>query len=270
MDAGSNMAPDVTVLEAFFVEEEGSFRPSEMARGWWSKDSLHGRALVGLMGTVVADRHGCEGMVPARFTIDMFRLAPFGAVSITTKVVREGPRIVLVEAEMSGGGRPVARATMQFLRRAASPPGKVWSPSPWHVPPPEAVPETPDRAAPHYFEVRGIEGRLGEHGPRKQWMRDKYELIAGKPLSPYARAALAADFASAFVHCGDRGIRYINTDVSLHLHRLPVGEWIGFETTGHDASQGIAVGHCRIYDVEGPFGFIDCTALANERRRETT
>ena len=42
-----------------------------------------------------------------------------------------------------------------------------------------------------------------------------------------ARAALSADFASPLANSGPAGIDYINADLTLHLGRLPEGEWIG-------------------------------------------
>ena len=97
-------------------------------------------------------------------------------------------------------------------------------------------------------------------------MREKYNLVQGVPHSPFSRAAVAADYASPYVHAGDAGIQYINTDITLQLHRLPEGEWIGFEAAGHEASHGIAAGYCRLHDCTGAIGFVSCTALANERR----
>jgi|TARA_Y100000815_G_scaffold275767_1_gene317130 hypothetical protein len=252
---------------SFFVRNGTSFVPQEAARGWWRHDSLHGRALVGLMGAEIALRHGAADWVPARFTIDMVRIAPFAPARIETHVVRAGPRMALVEATMMVNDATVARATMQFLRFTQAPPGRVWAPPPWDAPDPAALPPMPDGKQPRHFEIRAIAGHLGAVAPKRLWLRETLALVAGEPLGPYARVALAADFVSAFVHAGDAGIRYINSDVSLHLHRPPQGEWIGFEATGHEASDGIAVGHCRIHDRNGAIGFIACTALANERRK---
>ena len=50
--------------------------------------------------------------------------------------------------------------------------------------------------------------------------------------------------------------------MTLALHRLPAGEWIGFEVDHHDADAGIALGQCRLYDESGPIGLATCLALA--------
>ena len=63
---------------------------------------------------------------------------------------------------------------------------------------------------------------MGSLGPRRLWMSEVRELVEGMPLTPFARVALAADFASPFANAGDKGLGFINSDVTLYLHRLPV------------------------------------------------
>src|SRR6266436_5307688 len=70
----------------------------------------------------------------------------------------------------------------------------------------------------------------------------------------HGRPAVAADFASPFANAGDQGLSYINSDVTLYLHRLPVKEWIGLEVVNHHATDGVAIGECFLYDQQGPSG----------------
>ena len=77
--------------------------------------------------------------------------------------------------------------------------------------------------------------------------------------------AVACDFASPVAHSGSQGLGYINSDVTLYLHRPAVGEWIGFEKVDHQATAGVAVGGCRLYDVQGPIGAAMCAALGQRR-----
>jgi acyl-CoA thioesterase len=79
------------------------------------------------------------------------------------------------------------------------------------------------------------------------------------------RAALAADFASPFANAGDHGLGYINSDVTLYLHRLPVKEWIGFDVVNHQAADGVAIGECLLYDQQGPIGTSTVAALAQRK-----
>jgi hypothetical protein len=96
-------------------------------------------------------------------------------------------------------------------------------------------------------------------------MREVRELVAGTPLTPFVRAALASDFASPFANAGNGGLGYINSDVTLYQHRPMKGEWIGFEVVNHHATDGVAVGECFVYDIEGPIGSASVAALAQKR-----
>ena len=53
--------------------------------------------------------------------------------------------------------------------------------------------------------------------------------------------------------------------MTLYLHRLPVTEWVGFEVVNHQATAGVAIGECFLYDEEGPIGSSTVAALAQRR-----
>ncbi|MDO7841762.1 thioesterase family protein [Sphingomonas immobilis] len=250
---------------ACFAAEDGGYRPLNLARSYWGRDALGGRAVVGLLGYEIERLHGADTLVPARLTVDMYRLAPFASLQIRSRVIRDGRRLRLVEADLIANGEAVARASCQFLAPTPPPAGRVWSPAPWNPSHPDTIKDE-KREKRGAFEQRTVSGHLGATTEKGCWIRERFALVQGQPFTPFSRVAAAADFASPYSNMGDAGIRYMNTDVTIHLHRVPTAEWIGFEVTGHEASQGIAVGHCRLHDLDGPIGYVSCTAIANERR----
>jgi acyl-CoA thioesterase len=250
--------------EAFFTQNGDTFTPWRVSAGPWDPNSLHGRVVIGLLGHEIQRRHGDDSFTPARLTVDMYRLPGFEPVEVATRMVRDGKRIKVVDAEFFSGGVSMARATCQLLKRTQNPEGTIWSPPNWDAPPPEAIelPENLRQALGGMWEIRPIEGQMGTVGRRRTWMREVRELIAGVPLTPFGRVALAADFASPFANAGTNGLAYINSDVTLYLHRLPVDEWIGFEVVNHQATDGVAIGECFAYDRNGAIGSSSVTALA--------
>lgn len=255
----------------FFTREGDRYTPTPSSRGPWNPQSLHGRVVIGLLGHGLEAAHGEPDFTPARLTVDMYRLPGFDPVEITTRLVRAGGRIKVVDAEFISGGVSMARATCQFLRRTERPEGVVWGPPPWDAPRPADIePADPRMGMGGMWATRAISGGpvFGEGakaGPRRLWMSEVRELVGGEPLTPFTRVALAADFTSPFAHAGDKGLAYINTDVTLYLHRLPATEWIGFEVSDHQDSDGVAVGSCRLHDEQGPIGMASCAALAQRR-----
>jgi len=106
---------------------------------------------------------------------------------------------------------------------------------------------------------------MGSLGTRRLWMSEVRELVEGMALTPFVRVAVAADFASPFANAGDRGLGFINSDVTLYLHRLPVTRWIGFEVVNHHATDGIAIGECWLHDEQGAIGISTVAALAQRK-----
>ena len=254
--------------QPFFTRDGDSFLPTAAANGPWDPKSLHGRVVIGLLAFVIEQRHGGDEFVPARLTVDMFRLPNIMTpIEIRTRPIRDGLRIRVIEADLLSGGVAMARASCQLLRRTENPPGNVWSPPNWDVPAPSDIPIPSDaRLGMHgKWATRPITGAMGTLGPRRLWMSEVRELVEGTPLTPFVRVALAADFASPFANAGDQGLGFINTDVTLYLHRLPVQEWIGLEVVNHHATDGVAIGECWLYDEAGAIGSSTVAALAQRK-----
>src|SRR5260370_30998388 len=103
--------------QPFFTKDRDAFIPTSVANGPWDPNSLHGRVIIGLLAFEIEQRHGSDDFVPARLTVDMFRLPNMAPIEVKTKLVRDGMRIKVVEAELSSDGISMARASCQLLRR---------------------------------------------------------------------------------------------------------------------------------------------------------
>jgi hypothetical protein len=253
--------------EPFFTVEGTHYVPTAASRGPWNPNSLHGRVVVGLLGAEIERLHGSPDFMPARLTVDMYRLPDLSPVEVVTRVVREGNRIKVIDAEFVSGGVSAGRATCQLLRRTENPEGNVWKPPSWEVPAPgDIAPPTDGRSGMGgMWATRRIEGDFGTVGRKRIWMSEVRELVEGRALTPFVRVAVSADFASPFANAGDAGLEFINSDVTVYLHREPRTEWIGYEVVNHGATAGVAIGECFLYDEDGPIGSASCAALAQRR-----
>jgi acyl-Coa thioesterase superfamily protein/acyl-CoA thioesterase superfamily protein len=251
----------------FFIVQGDHYVPTPAGRGPWNPNSLHGRVIIGLLGHEVERLHGGPDYVPARLTVDMYRLPDLSPVEVVTRVVRDGYRIKVIDAEFISGGASAGRATCQLLRKTERPEGTVWKPPSWDAPRPEdiAPPEPRNTPMGGMWAMRPISGGFGTVGQKRTWMSEVRELVEGRALTPFVRVAVAADFASPFANAGDQGLKYINTDVTVYLHREPVGEWVGFEVINHGDTAGVGIGETLLYDIDGPIGSASCCALAQKR-----
>jgi hypothetical protein len=258
------------VIEPFFAPSERGLIPGDKAVGPWATDMLHGRLLAGLAAWAIERDHSTVGFVPCRLTVDMFRNPPMEPAEVATTLVRGGRRVRAMDAVVRMGGVEVSRASALFLATADHPEDHpVPESPPWDAPPAsELVTDPYDDAS---FEVVSPAGR-GFDAPwvRQAWVRDRRPLIRGVELTPFVRAALAADLASPLANFGPDGLDFINADLSLHLGRLPEGEWIGTETAHRVAGDGVAVAVCTLHDQRGPIGSSTVCAVRNARMAPIT
>jgi len=249
--------------QSFFAKRGDTFIPNPVSNGPWDPNSMHGRVVIGLLAHVIEEHHGSDEFVPARLTVDMFRLPNIQTpVEVTTGLVRDGKRISFFPAAPAWHAPHVS-----YCVGRENAPGNVWSPSNWDAPLPDTIPAPTDPrlGMNGKWTTRPIVGAMGSLGPRRLWMSEVREMVEGAPMSPFVHVATGADFASPFANAGDQGLGYINSDVTLYLHRLPATRWIGFDVVNHHASDGIAIGECWLYDEKGPIGTSTVAALAQKK-----
>ncbi len=256
------------MLDPYFTSDGDHYHATSACSGPWDPGSLHGAVVVALLAYEVEKLFDTDVYMPARMTTDMYRLPRFDPIKVKTTVVRDGYRIKVVDAEFFSADQSMARATCQLLRKTENSPIKAWSPDNWDVPDPELMDAAPDPKGRLGKHRRAIKGGIGTFGPKQTWLAEQRCLVDDEPLSPWMRAALIADYTNPFANSGDGGLGYINSDVTQYLHRLPVDEWIGLEVVNHQASDGVALGECRIYDRKGSIGISAVTSLAQKKRAD--
>lgn len=259
---------------SFFTAGEGVevVVPTTMARSMWDEDQMHGVALAGALARA-AERclaaAGRDDLDPARLTVDLFRKARMQPCETSAEVVREGPRICLVDVVLRQGGERVARASALFLKPTASAPGEVWEPAHREQPPADDVaPRTDEPHVPYLDSGAGWSQDFTTHqnpGRKRSWNTPP-AIVAGEATTPFQAAAAIADGTSLVTNWGSEGVQYINTDINLALARPPVGLSIGLAALHRVEHDGVAVGTAAVFDRSGPLGTATVTALANARR----
>ncbi|MEU9039202.1 thioesterase family protein [Streptomyces sp. NPDC048352] len=241
---------------------EGRFLATEATRGPWDPDAQHAGPPAALLGRAVEERPGArDDMRVARITYEILRPVPIGELEVTTSVLRAGRGTELVEAALApaGGAAPVMLARALRIRVAAEPvpavvPGAV-------VAPPGEVGVTPFFPVPwetgyhSSVEARFTEGAFTEPGPGTCWMRMRVPLVAGEEIRPLDRVLVAADSGNGISAVMDFGrFVFVNGDLTVHLHRHPVGEWVCVESRTSVDPGGIGLADARLHDEKGPIG----------------
>ena len=248
---------DSAVPMPYFLRDENHFVPNEIARGGWGP-SISGHVVGGLLGWAVERAVDDPQLQPARLTVDLPAPAALQPSEVHTRVHHDRRRLRLVEAVLVQRGAPVARGSALFLRRGAQPDGHVWSPSVQMPPLPIEDGAQPSLFMRTYGWGTGIQNPDPEwadtSGPKYTWLHETRSLIDGEPLSPFTRAAMAADITASIANWGTNALQFINADYTLTLSRLPEGPHIGLAALTHYSHEGVATGSAVLVDRKGPIG----------------
>lgn len=246
--------------------------PTGIARSMWSENQMHGVAISGALARTIEAcvvGAGREDLRPARVTVDLFRPATMDPCKVTAEIVREGKRICLVDAMLTQDGVRVARASAIFLKPSASAEGEVWTPEDGaSAPPLDLVPASEQPRPPYFHSENGWSQTFSEHqnGSRKASWNTALSVVAGEQVTPFQGVAAMADGASLVTNWGDRGVEYINTDITLALARMPQGLEVGLVAVDRVEQDGIAVGTAAVFDRAGQLGTVMVTSLVNAHR----
>ena len=245
------------ITDALFVADGDRFVPTVHARGPWDPGALHGGPPAALAARAV-ERVGSDApMAVARLTVELLRPVPMRPLSLSTRTVRPGRKVQLVEATLRDGDVEVCRAVALRLRVLTA--GGAAGDLPAAPPGPHTGVAEIGHGEGEGFHRTGVEfrfvsGRFSAPGTATVWIRLRYPVVGGEAPSPLMRAVAAADFGNGVsaVLDWDR-YSFINPDLTVYLHRQPVGEWICL-AAGTRAEPGRGLAHCMLFDERGAIG----------------
>lgn len=254
---------DVSEEPALFVPHGDDWLPTAYSRGPWSPHSLHGGPVAALL-TRAFER--LEAPIPARLTrvtVELLRPVPLAPLRVTAEVLRPGAKVATLEATLTrvDDGQVLARARAQRIRTA-----QVEFPDGAE----DDVPDLPEVASDlsHWpgasqiafhstaAEHRIVRGEFGRPGPVFDWVRLRVPVVPDEVPTGWQRAVATADFTNGLsaVVPFDGSTMFINPDLTVHLWREPVGEWVGTDAVTRTSSTGIGTSDATLYDRDGRIG----------------
>lgn len=243
---------------AIFELDGDRFVPAPQSRARWYADALHGGPVAALFARGFEQEESAVPMMVTRLTIDLMRPVSTVPLTVTTRVVRTGRRIQVLEASMEAGGVAVAQASALRMRiielEVPDHPRRDPMPGPDLFDPYSMRGGDGEWFHTHGVEVRYVEGDFYEPGPSVVWMRLAMPLVAGEEPTPLQRVAAVADFGNGLSRVLPRGWLFINPDLSVHLSRYPVGEWVGLRSRTDADDAGIGLAQSELFDEGGAIG----------------
>ena len=245
---------------AFYIPDGDRLIPTALTRGPWQAEHQHGGPPAALLARAF------EALAPpaewhlARFTIELLRPVPIASpLRVHAEPTRSTRRTLGLVGTLLSDELPLARAQALCVRR-----------QPLELPAgaaPLARPGEPERLPEFTFpffrwdvgyhtavEVRLESGRIGA-GPATAWLRARHPLVAGEPTSPLQHVMITADAINGVGFILDLArFTFVNADLTVYLHRLPVDGWIRLAATPSPQSHGVGLVEAEIGDRQGPIG----------------
>ena len=257
-------------MKSLFVEENGYYMPTEHAASPWGPVTIHGGASAGLMTSLMEEQFPTDTMQLARLTVDLFRPVPMAPLEPRSRIIRDGKRIIVLELSLFHEGQEICRSNALIVEKKEV-----------ELPTHAQLPELPPQKIADAFaqnEVIGInainkaadiEYPPGLHtliplkpvflnlgvGRGCSWVRLPLQVRAGIENSPLVSVATLSDFSNGFAQLylsPEQG--FINADITLNLHRMPVDDWIAIDAHARAQPNGISMVETVLYDQKGMIG----------------
>jgi len=261
--------------EAVFHFERDRYVPSGHSRGPWDEAAQHGGAPGALLAREIERLQPGSEMLVARITYEFLGPVPIEPLQVDAWLQRPGRRFQVVEAELRHAGRTVVRARAVRLRRTQLElPEAARADAAPACNGPEQSSRSPLPASPGALEgfhrtamdIRFPGGAEFGLGPGRAWFRLAMPLIAGETPTPLQRVVAASDFGNGISRVLDFDEHlFVNTDLTVHVHREPAGEWVLLDarTVADPGGAGLAVS--RLYDEHGALGLAAQTLFVDTR-----
>jgi Thioesterase-like superfamily len=167
-----------------------------------------------------------------------------------------------VQGSLFDGDNEVVRAVALRMRAIDPPYENMGADGPAEPLPPPGTPTSfpfADGRPNGFWNVVELSRAVGDFGnPTGRtavWFRLRVPVIAGEEPSPLQRVAAVADFGNGMGMAIDRErFSFINPDLTVTLHREPVGEWVALDGSSYASGNGVGVAESVLHDEQGRIG----------------
>lgn len=234
-----------------------TYTSTHHAQGAWNTHEQHMAPASGIIARELESFQPRDDMRIGRLSFDIFGLIPAGDFSITTRVIRPGRTIELVESEMQAQGITciVARA----WRMATQTSTEVAALEDKTVSHPDTLPVW--KGISHWpgGYIKSLEAKVDENhraGKGLVWLNTSIQMVENQASSDFVHLIGMVDTANGTAPRQGSNITWAfpNLDLQIHLHRYPTGRWLGLEVVQQYGKDGIGLTSSVLHDEQGPFG----------------
>lgn len=245
---------------SFYVKDGPGFVSTELTRGPWSPDHQHAGPPAALLASFV-ERSLPAHMLVARMTVEIVRPIPIAPLKVSLETQRAGRKVQWQAAQLLGPDNTVlARAHALCIRTTpltlpvSGDPVADPVPSPADSAPFQFDFFTGDVGYHTAMELRLARGEFGL-GRVAMWLRMRVPLFPDETPSALQRVMAAADSGNGVsMALSPVKFSFVNPDLTVYLHRPPVGEWVCLDARTIVQEHGVGLADTRLLDELGPIG----------------
>lgn len=237
------------------------YKPTQHAQGAWNQNEQHMAPATGVLTHELSQFSPQANMRLARISFDILGLIPLDDFIITTRCIRPGKTIELIESVMSSNGRDciTARAWRLCTQDTSAIAGledRSATHHPDELPVWEGIKSWPGGFVKSVHLVAKSDRRPGKG---MVWITNDNTMIEGEMTTELVHLLGMVDIANGIVprvglELSDLRWIFPNTDLQIHMHRTPKGRWLGLQAVQQYGNDGIGITSAILHDVNGPFG----------------
>ena len=254
------------------------FRATDLVRSTWSAAIQHAAPVSALLVRALERCVQRDDTRLSRVVIDLLGPVPAeGDLWVRPQLQRSGKQIELVSAEMlalgpDGQPRPVARASgwrLQQLDTGSLAHTSAPLPRPLSEARSRNLEKDWDRNYVHSLDWRWLTEPRSD-GPGESWIKPTVDLVNGETVTQLERLFAVADCANGIGSKLDIiKWTFLNTDLAVHVFRIPDGDWIGNRAETNYGPDGIGTTVGTLFDERGATGAIQQSVLVRPRPGRT-
>lgn len=236
------------------------FAATDLVRSTWTAAIQHGAPPSALLVRALQRCEARDDTRLSRVMIDLLGGIPAeGDLWVRARIARPGKQIELVGAELlacgkDGDPRPVAKASgwrLKTLDTAELAHAPVPPLSPLSQARSRHMKKDWDRNYVHSLDWRWLTKPLND-GPGESWIKPEVDLVKDEVMTPLERLFAVADCANGIgTKLDTRRWTFMNTDLVVHVFRVPEGEWTGIRAETHYGPDGIGTTVGTLFDERG-------------------
>jgi hypothetical protein len=248
------------------------FASTDGTRSNWDPEIQHGSPPLALMTKLIEEHAAGSSLRIGRLTLDILGAIPVVPLRVRAWTLRPGARIAMMCAEMLpvGTDRPVARVTAWLLATSDTSDVVTDRYPPLHKGDPVANPHA-WLGAPGYLEtVSWHRQDTPPDASAEVWMGPQVPLVVdgseAEPVTQVQKLAMVVDSANGVGAALDpTEFLFMNTDTTVHLHRVPTGDEFALRARASIGPDGIGVTTADLFDHRGFVGTSAQTLLVLRR-----